>query len=206
MTGLGEGDFLVVHQIKDAIICVCERIMPPKRSNSSTKQLLPASGQGGRKAATATGGIRKKQRQVLGGGTTPGKNTAEQSGTVVTPTATIGANNNASAKENPDPRVSFEYLKKDMPLRELTDKLLVNKVRVCVDTKFYPFDKYYSRSKYMSGVVQVAFLDMGWGANSWEYAHKRATGMNAVIDVMADRVSDNREKSKFRCKKKFERK
>lgn len=205
----------MVHQIKDAIICLCERIMPPKRSNASTKQQIPASGQGGRKAATAaTEGIRKKQRQVLGRSTTPGKNTAEQpgkntaeqGGTVVTPAATIGANSNASAKENPDARVSFEYLKKDMPLTELTDKLLVNKVRVCVDTKFYPFDKYYSRSKYMSGVVQVAFLDMGWGANSWEYAHKRATGMNAVIDVMADRVSDNREKSKFRCKKKFERK
>lgn len=176
--------------------------MPPKRAGSTataTKQNGRASGLGG---AGDVAAVRKKARR--GGGTiaTPGKKTSNNPETVqVTPTEEKGNEN-----EKVVPSVSFEYLKKDLPLQELTDKLLVNKVRVCVDTKFYPFDKYYSRSKYMSGLVQVAFLDMGWGANNWEYAHKRATGMNAVIDVMADRVSDNREKSKLRCKKKFESK
>lgn len=175
--------------------------MASKRAGTTTKQKGQTSGQGGTGDLAA---VRKKARR--GGGSTiatPGKKTSTSTqGTVqVTPAVDTGKEN-----EKVVPSVSFDYLKKDLPLRELSDKLLVNKVRVCVDTKFYPFDKYYSRSKYMSGLVQVAFLDMGWGANSWEYAHKRATGMNAVIDVMADRVSDNREKSKFRCKKKFESK
>lgn len=163
----------------------------------------------GSQAATA-GGPRKRAKESTSSsneGPTPGKKktSALQAAAVVTPAPPDTAGT-IEKKKTEQPMIDLAYLRKDIPLPELTDKLLVDKVRLCVDNKFYPFDKYYSRSKYMSGVVQVAFLDMGWGRDTWEYAHKRATGMNAVIDVMADRVSDNREKSKLRCKKKFERK
>jgi hypothetical protein len=172
-----------------------EKTMSPRVASAAAK-----------KRATSSGSKGGKKQKTNGGTPTPAV-VLPSTSNVITPTvAKPAAEPEGGNKEEGPPSVSLDYLRKDLPIQRLTDKLLVEKVRVCVDNKFYPFDKYYSKSKYMSGVVQVAFIDMGWGRNSWEYAHKRATGMNAVIDIMAERVSDNREKSKLRCKKKFERK
>jgi len=110
--------------------------------------------------------------------------------------------NNHAAASNIAPK-SFDYMCDDLPVLSLTDENVVEKIRTCVDNKCYPYDKYYSKLKLLSGPVQFAFFEMGWGENNLEHAHLRATGINAVIDVMAERVSDNRERSKARCKKKF---
>lgn len=129
-----------------------------------------------------------------------GKESASGSGNQNQNTTASATSSSSNKKE----QLKWAYMMVDMPLKQLVDKRLIEKVRKCVDAKFYPFDKFYSRATLSYGPVQMAFLDMGWGGEEMEKAYKRAKGTHAVIELMMDRVSDNRERSKNRCRKRFE--
>jgi hypothetical protein len=121
-----------------------------------------------------------------------------------TETGTSTQQQTGSGEETrPAKKQKLSYMMKDLPMKSLVDTRLVQKVRDCVDKRLYPFDKYYKKQAYYSGPVQMAFWCMGWKKDCVEDAYKRSRGLNAVVEVMAERVSDNREKSKVRCKKKF---